>query len=89
MQKKTHTNEQTVVTTIIYSFLLRILIFLTGDKKPHVKEKKESVNCRMLGISEQVEKIFQWGKEILSSIYSTQAPHLLCLHIRMTAFSGL
>lgn len=52
------------------------------------KKKKESVNCRMLGISEQVEKIFQWGKEILSSIYSTQAPHLLCLHIRMTAFQA-
>lgn len=59
--RKTHTNEQTGVKTIIYYFLLRILIFLTGDKtRNHMsKKKKESVNRRMLGISEHVEKIFQ------------------------------
>ena len=32
------------------------------------KKKKEFVNCKMLDISEQVEKIFQWGKKILSFI---------------------
>ena len=36
------------------------------------RKKKGFVNSKMLDISEQVEKIFQWGKEILSFIKPLQ-----------------